>query len=159
MKEAEIYIYSAIHSIRAVDGYGGFILVCKKADGTDGTMAFCCEMKEATKLTSEVMLLTQALSKFRQTCSIKAHLANVQTITTLQTWMPAWKTAGWKNSKGEDVSGWYKTLDRYMEGHELTLTAERGPYSSWLETNTDKYQERGEKACLINLESLTAQKS
>lgn len=159
MKEAEIYIYSAVNSIRAVDGYGGFILVCRKSDGTDGTMAFYCTVQEATKLTSEIMLLTEALSRFRQACSISVHLNNPQTITTLKAWMPAWKIAGWKNSKGEDVSGWYKTLDKYMEGHELTFTAERGSYSSWLKTNTDRYQERGEKACLISLENLTAQRS
>lgn len=159
MKEAEIYIYSAVNSIRAVDGYGGFILVYRKSDGTDGTMAFYCTMKEATKLTSEIMLLTEALSRFRQTCSITVHLNNPQTITTLKAWMPAWKIAGWKNSKGEDVSGWYKTLDKYMEGHELIFTAERGSYSSWLEANTDRYQERGEKACLISLENLTAAKN
>jgi ribonuclease HI len=159
MVNAEIYIYSSINSIKAVDGFGGFICVCKRKDGTDGTLAYQCELQGATKLTSEIMLLTQALSKFKRPCSVTVHLTNPQTITTLNAWMPAWKLSGWKNSKGEDVDGWYKTLDRYMEGHELTYTADRGEYSTWLGDNTRRHREKGEKGCLISLESLAALKS
>lgn len=157
---AEIYIYSAVNSIKTVEkGYGGFICVCRKADGTDGTLAYQCEFEKATKLTSEIILLTKALSKFHKPCTITVHLNNPQTITTLNAWLPSWKVSGWKNSKGEDVDEWYKALDRYMKGHELTYTADRGEYSTWLEDNTKRHREKGEKACLITLESLIAQKS
>lgn len=156
---AEIYIYSAVNSIKATSGYGGFVCVCKKKDGTDGTVAYYCELNKATKLTSEIMLLTQALSKFRKSCAITVHLNNPQTIVTLRVWMPAWKNKGWKNSKGEEVSEWYRALDGYIQDHELTYTADRGEYSSWLEDNTKRHKEKGEKGCLISLENLTASKN
>ena len=157
---AEIYIYSAVNSIKTVEkGYGGFICVCRKADGTDGTLAYYCEVADATKLTSEIMLLAQALSRFNKPCTITVHLNNQQTITTLKAWMPTWKLSGWKNSKGEDVDEWYRALDRLTEGHELTYTADRGEYSTWLEENIERHREKGDKTCLITLESLTRQKS
>lgn len=159
MKEAEIYIYSAINSIKAINGYGGFICACRKKDGTEGTLPYYCHLKDATKLTSNIMLLTQALSKFREPCSIKVYIQDPQSILTLKVWMPGWKNAGWRNSKGEEVSEWYRTLDRFMTGHELSFTAEKGSYSSWLETNTERYHKEERKACLISLENLTAAKS
>lgn len=159
MKKADIYVYSAINSIKSTKGYGGIILVSKKTDGTDGTMSFLCEMENATRVTSEIMLITYALSRFKEPCRITVHINEVQTMTTIKVWMPPWKQRGWLNSSGKPVDEWYRELDRYMEGHELTFTAEKGEYGSWLETNTRKAHEEGERSCLISLENLTASKN
>ena len=157
MKKTEIYICSAVNSIKAVDGYGTYLLVYKASNGQLGTMDETCELKKATKTTSELMLVAQALERYREPCEITVHVRVSQTVTALSEWMPAWQENEWKNSKGEEVSPWYKAISERSEGHIITYTAERGEFSSWLEDETRRRKEK--KKCLISLENWAAQKN
>ena len=124
MKKAEIYIHSAVSSIKAADGYGTYLLVYKASNGQLGTMDETCELKKATKTTAELMLIAQALDRFREKCEIVIHVSVQQTVTALSEWMPAWRENGWKNSRGEEVSPWYRAISDILEGHVITYTAD-----------------------------------
>jgi len=97
------------------------------------------------------------LSRWKEPCEVEVYAESPQVIMTVDKWIPQWSANGWINAKGEPVNEWYKELAKYMNGHVVHCTTERGEYTSWLDTNMKHM--RGDKACLISLESLTAQKS
>lgn len=152
MKKTELYVCSMVNSIKAVDGYGAYLLAFKNSQGKDITVGEICELKGATKLTSELMLVAQALSKYKEPCEITVHVNVAQTITALSEWMPAWKESGWRNSRGDEVSPWYQTISEEADSHIMTFTAEKGEFTSWLESEARR-QKEGKKS-LVSLEKL-----
>lgn len=130
-----------------------------KPDGTPGTMVRLCKLN-TTAVLSWIALMAAAfehLSRWKEPCEVEVYAGSQQAVMAVDQWIPQWSTNGWINAKGEPVNAWYKELAMHMTGHVVHCTTQKGEYSSWLETNMK--HTRGDKACLISLESLTAQKS
>ena len=156
MKKTEMYICSMINSVKAADGFGGYVLVYEK-DGKPLTLDEVWKLEKATKTTSELMLIAQALSCYREPCEITVHVNQTQTIKALSEWIHAWEQNDWKNARGEAVSPWYKAISTFSKGHLITYTADKGEFTAWLTDQTRKGKEK--VRCLITLENLTAPKS
>lgn len=153
-----IYVYTATKSIKPVTDYGAYIFAWTKDDGTPGTQARIFEVENRNAAMAEIALLAAAFKKldsYGTPCEVTVYTENLRTVAAIESWLPKWKARDWIKSNGEPADELYKILDGYMARHSVHVSSEHGEYMSWLITNTSLAKEKREKACLINLETLT----
>lgn len=137
MDNIDLYIHTSIKGVNPSTGKHIYVLEFQSAKGPVTLTGGPKDIDEATSYLAELRAINEALKRIKKPCSLNVHLQNRILASALQNkWFAAWKSSGYKNSKGEDVAHKeeWETFNELLKDNTIkTVVCDRHSYSSWME--------------------------
>lgn len=132
MWKVNIYIETSTTYQKERERWYGFILECKKKDGTLETREDFFH-GEFTYNQTTLDAIAKALERVNTSCEICIHTENVYVATRIRK-LSELMAAGFKNTKGKSIKNQAQWIEIYSKAkeHIITASTEKHSYSGWM---------------------------
>ncbi|MCM1468104.1 MAG: hypothetical protein NC086_08145, partial [Alistipes sp.] len=158
--QVNIYICKTQKSPKRQNGTGCYILEFVTEKGAVTRTGFV-ELENETANSAEIVLVTEALRRLNEKCSLALYTEAGQVGTAVETgWIGKWEQNGWKTGKGtpvQDREKW-EAMGKLLIGHDFCFKTGKHPYLEWMNREV-KQREKERLECLKDSEILTVQRN
>ncbi len=137
-----IYLDTSIKAPHRRNGWYGYVLEGFPASGAPKTRMDIQNIENATECQAALTALEEALKRITRPCHIIIYTDTAQLAAPIENgWLPKWKSASWKNAKGQDLANSQKwqAVEELLGQHEYDIALNRHHgYKEWLRWELDR---------------------